>query len=59
VLTRESIIERIWSGNPDIEGNTLEVFIRTLRVKIDVDRKASLITTIRGVGYRMDAEAIA
>ena len=59
VLTRESIIERIWSGNPDIEANTLEVFIRTLRVKIDVDRKASLITTIRGVGYRMDAETIA
>lgn len=59
VLTRESIIERIWSGNPEIEANTLEVFIRTLRAKIDVDRKASLITTIRGVGYRMDAEAIA
>ncbi len=59
VLTRESILERIWSGNPDIEVNTLEVFIRTLRAKIDIDRKASLITTIRGVGYRMDAEAIA
>ena len=59
VLTRESILERIWSGNPEIEVNTLEVFIRTLRAKIDIDRKASLITTIRGVGYRMDAEAIA
>ena len=57
VLTREAIIERIWSDNPDIESNTLEVFIRTLRTKVDVDRKASLITTIRGVGYRMDAEA--
>lgn len=57
VLTREAIIERIWSDNLDIEANTLEVFIRTLRAKIDVDRKASLITTVRGVGYRMDAEA--
>ena len=57
VLTRDSILERIWSDNPEIEANTLEVFIRTLRVKIDVDRNASLITTIRGVGYRMDAEA--
>ncbi len=55
VLTRESILERIWSDNPEIEANTLEVFIRTLRAKIDVDRNASLITTIRGVGYRMDA----
>ncbi len=57
VLTREAIIERIWSDNPDIEANTLEVFIRTLRAKIDVDREESLIKTVRGVGYRMDAEA--
>ena len=56
VLTRESIIERIWSDNPNIEANTLEVFIRTLRAKIDVDRDESLIKTVRGVGYRMDAE---
>ena len=55
VLTRESIIERIWSDKPDIEANTLEVFIRTLRTKIDVDRDDSLIKTVRGVGYRMDA----
>jgi DNA-binding response OmpR family regulator len=45
-----------WSDNPDIEANTLEVFIRTLRAKIDVDRDESLIKTVRGVGYRMDAE---
>ncbi len=56
VLTREAIIERIWSDNPDIEANTLEVFIRSLRAKIDVDRPESLIKTVRGVGYRMDAE---
>ena len=55
VLTREAIIERIWSDNPDIESNTLEVFIRSLRSKIDVDRTESLIKTVRGVGYRMEA----
>jgi DNA-binding response OmpR family regulator len=56
LLTREAIIERIWSSNPDIEANTLEVFIRSLRAKIDVDRDESLIKTVRGVGYRMEAE---
>ena len=55
VLTREALIERIWSDNPDVAANTLEVFIRSLRNKIDVDREQSLIETIRGVGYRMDA----
>jgi DNA-binding response OmpR family regulator len=57
VLTREAIIERVWSDKPDIEANTLEVFIRSLRAKIDVDREESLIKTVRGVGYRMEAEA--
>ena len=55
VLTREAIIERIWSDKPEIESNTLEVFIRALRVKIDAGREESLIKTIRGVGYRLDA----
>jgi len=55
ILTREAIIERIWSDKPDIEANTLEVFIRSLRMKIDSDRTESLIKTVRGVGYRMDA----
>ena len=56
VLTREAILERIWSDNPDVAPNTLEVFVRALRAKIDVDREQSLIQTVRGVGYRMDIE---
>ena len=56
VLTREALLERVWSDNPDISANTLEVFVRALRTKIDVDREQSLIETVRGVGYRMDAE---
>ena len=56
VLTREALLERVWSDNPDISANTLEVFVRALRIKIDVDREQSLIETVRGVGYRMDAE---
>ena len=54
ILTREAIIERIWNDKPDIEENTLEVFIRSLRLKIDAGRTESLIKTVRGVGYRMD-----
>jgi DNA-binding response OmpR family regulator len=57
VLTREALLDRIWSDNPDISPNTLEVFVRALRLKIDVDREQSLITTVRGVGYRIDAKA--
>ena len=54
VLTREALLERVWSGKPDIAVNTLEVFVRALRLKIDVDREESLIETVRGIGYRMN-----
>lgn len=57
LLTREAIMERVWSDKLDIEVNTLEVFVRAVRSKIDVDRDTSLITTVRGIGYRMDAGA--
>ena len=56
VLTRQVLFERIWSDNPDIAANTLEVFIRSLRLKIDADREHSLIKTVVGTGYRINAE---
>lgn len=57
VLSRDSIIERVWGLAADIEENTLEAFIKSLRAKIDHDREPKLIQTVRGVGYRLAAEA--
>ena len=56
VLSRDAIMERVWGGNVEIEDNTLEVFIKTLRAKIDGDREVKLIQTVRSVGYRLRAE---
>ena len=53
VLSRDSIIERVWGSGAEIEGNTLEAFITSLRAKIDNDREIKLIQTVRGVGYRL------
>lgn len=53
VLSRDAIIEHVWGGNSDIEENTLEAFIKSVRAKIDNDREAKLIQTVRGVGYRL------
>jgi len=55
VLSRDSIIERIWGNNADIEENTLQAFIKSLRAKIDINRESKLIQTVRGVGYRLKA----
>ncbi|MEJ8543690.1 response regulator transcription factor [Brevibacillus borstelensis] len=54
ILTKEQIYEAVW-GEPYIEGDkTLNVHIRHLREKIELDPSApALIETIRGIGYRV------
>ena len=51
VLGRASIIEAVWGFNENIEDNTLEAFVSSLRNKIDRGFDKKLIHTIRGVGY--------
>ena len=56
VLTRGQIIERLWG--PDYEGDTktLDVHVKRLRGRIEIDAsKPVLITTVRGLGYRLDS----
>lgn len=54
ILTKEQIYEAVW-GEPYIEGDkTLNVHIRHLREKIELDPSVPvLIETIRGIGYRV------
>jgi DNA-binding response OmpR family regulator len=55
ILTKEQIIAHVWSYDTNILPNTVEVFIGYLRSKIDkpFNAKKSLITTIRGFGYKI------
>jgi two-component system, OmpR family, response regulator MprA len=53
VLTREVIFDRVWGYDFGGESNVLEVYIRYLRQKLEVDGEARLIHTVRGVGYVM------
>jgi DNA-binding response OmpR family regulator len=51
VVQRDSLIEKVWGGNSDIESNTLDAFVRLLRAKVDEPGQPGVIRTIRGVGY--------
>jgi len=51
VLARAAIIEGVWGFNENVEDNTLEAFVSSLRNKIDRGFTQKLIHTIRGVGY--------
>ena len=56
VLTRDVLIDRIWGSDYVGDTKTLDVHVKRLRALVEQDPKApSLITTVRGVGYRFDA----
>ncbi len=54
VLTREQTLDRLWDHNGSfIDDNTLSVYVRRLRSKIEDDpEKPKLLMTVRGLGYR-------
>ena len=50
-VSRNSIIEAVWGFNEDVESNTVDVYIKLLREKIDQDTTKRVIHTVRGYGY--------
>lgn len=56
VLTRGQLIDRVWGGDYYGDTKTLDVHIKRLRSKIEVDpANPILIQTIRGLGYKFEA----
>ncbi|MFP5252738.1 MAG: response regulator transcription factor [Actinomycetes bacterium] len=53
VLSREQLLDHVWGYDFDPASNVVDVYIGYLRRKLG----ASLIATIRGVGYRLDVPA--
>jgi len=55
ILTKDQIIAHVWDYNADILPNTVEVYIKNLRRKIDEPFKnyKKLIQTMRGFGYKI------
>jgi two-component system OmpR family response regulator len=52
VVSQAELTEHIYAQDFDRDSNTVEVFVARLRRKLG----ASLIETVRGLGYRIDAE---
>jgi two-component system, OmpR family, response regulator MprA len=51
VLTREMIFDRVWGYDFGGESNVLDVYIRYLRQKLEIEGEMRLLHTVRGVGY--------
>lgn len=56
LMTRNKLLEEIWDIDGDfVNDNTLTVYIKRLREKIETDPQApAVIKTVRGMGYRVD-----
>ena len=56
VLTRMQLIDRVWGSDYVGDTKTLDVHIKRLRSKIEVDpANPVVIQTVRGLGYKMEA----
>lgn len=59
IMSKDQIISHVWNYDSEILPNTVEVYIRNLRQKIDLPFPGSkpLIQTIRGFGYKLGNSA--
>ena len=53
VVTRTMLLEKVWDYHFDPQTNVIDVHISRLRSKIDKGHAKPLLTTIRGMGYRL------
>lgn len=54
VLSRQQILSEVWDYSFDPGSNSVDVYVRYLRRKLDRSGEPSIISTIRGAGYRLD-----
>jgi len=55
--TRDELLTGVWGSHRPEDAKTLDVHIRRIRQKIELDyKKPRLIITVRGVGFYFDAE---
>lgn len=54
ILTKEKILDKLWDSNGNfVDDNTLAVYIRRLRTKIETDPgNPQMLVTVRGMGYK-------
>ena len=53
-VSKQEIIEHVWDFDFDGGPNIVEVYVRSLRKKIDEPFGRQAIVTVRGAGYRLD-----
>ena len=53
VFSADALIERLWPTDSEASPDAIRIYITRLRNKIDAPGQPSMISTMRGVGYRL------
>ena len=56
VFSQEHLVSALWPADATPGSNIVEVYVRSLRRKIDEGRRDGMIETVRGAGYRIRAD---
>ena len=56
VVPRDIILDRIWGLESDVSSNNIDSYMKILRKKLDLGEGSTVIKTVRGVGYKLEAE---
>ena len=56
VVPREIILDRIWGLESEVSSNNIDSYVKLIRKKLDLGDGKTMIHTIRGVGYKLEAE---
>lgn len=53
-FSAEALLERVWDSDSCVSPDTVRTYIKVLRRKLDSPDRSSTLTTIHGLGYRLD-----
>jgi DNA-binding response OmpR family regulator len=53
VLTRDNLLDQVWSFDYEGGSNVVDVYVRYLRRKIEEPGEIKLLHTVRGIGYKL------
>ena len=56
VVPRDIILDRIWGLETEVSSNNIDSYVKLIRKKLEQADGGVQINTIRGVGYKLEAE---
>jgi DNA-binding response OmpR family regulator len=57
-FSAEALLDRVWETGSMASPDAIRTYIKSLRKKIHSDGETPMITTVHGVGYKLDVSDV-